>query len=70
MNEDPITEEVLLGYLRSSRLVRLVAVQKQENETTTDYTYKFNVDNEFGATLVKALNNKFIEYFKSQINNQ
>lgn len=64
-NDDIIIEEILLGFLRSSKKINLSTVDKVEGDKTTEYTLKFQVENDFGATLVKSLNNKFFEFFNS-----
>lgn len=63
--DDVIIEEILLGFLRSNKKINLSTVDKIEGEKTTEYTLKFQVDNDFGATLVNGLNNKFFEFFNS-----
>jgi len=63
--DDIIIEEILLGFLRSSKKVNLTTVDKIEGHDKTEYTLKFEVDNNFGETLVRGLNNKFFEFFNS-----
>ena len=63
--DDVIIEEILLGFLRSSKKINLSSIDKVEGEKATEYNLKFIVDNDFGATLVKSLNNKFFEFFNS-----
>lgn len=63
--DDVIIEEILLGYLRSSKKINLSFVDKIEGDKSTEYTLKFIVDNDFGETLVKSLNNKFFEFFNT-----
>lgn len=61
--DDVIIEEILLGFLRSSKKINLSSIDKVEGEKATEYNLKFIVDNDFGETLVKSLNNKFFEFF-------
>ncbi len=61
--DDVIIEEILLGFLRSSKKINLSSVDKIEGNNKTEYTMKFSVDNDFGDTLVNSLNNKFFEFF-------
>jgi len=58
-----IIEEVLLGYLRSSKQIDLSNCDIEENDKTKTYTLTFTVDKDFGVTLSNSLNNQFLDFF-------
>lgn len=58
-------EEMLLGYLRSSKKISLKGYDKTSSEKTDSYTLVFEVDKDFGSTLVNNLNNQFADFFKA-----
>ena len=67
---DPQTElmieEVLLGYLRSSKQIKLEECEGVDVGRSKIYTLKFVVDQDFAITLAKPLTNKFLEFFNSE----
>lgn len=65
-NKDLIfLEEILLGYLRSSKKISLRGFDKSSYEKTDAYTLVFEVDKDFASTLVNSLDNQFSEFFKA-----
>ncbi len=63
-----IIEEVLLGYLRSSKQIELGSCDVDETDSSKTYTLKFKVDKDFGVTLSNPLNNQFLEFFNKNNN--
>lgn len=59
-------EEVLLGYLRSSKKIKLTSIDSIEQEDNKNkYTISFIIDKDFASTLVNNLNNQFADFFKA-----
>ena len=58
-------EEVLLGYLRSSKKIKLDNIDIVEQEDKNKYTISFIIDKDFASTLVNNLNNQFADFFKA-----
>lgn len=52
-------EEVLLGYLRSSKKIKLANILESTESDSKKVTITFEVDNDFGSTLTKPLDNPF-----------
>lgn len=60
-------EEILLGYLRSSKKIKLANIVESQDDidgAKSTYTVSFIVDNDFGKTLMNAMDNPFSELLK------
>lgn len=65
--EEVMIEEILLGYLRSSKQVALEDCKIDDKDSKSKiYTLTFKVDNDFGVTLANALSNQFSNFFNSK----
>lgn len=64
-NDEIVLEEILLGYLRSSKYITLVSMDTKELDSKKEYVLKFDVSKEFGVTLCNPLDNKFMEFFNN-----
>lgn len=59
-------EEVLLGLLRSSKLIVLKDCKIEDRQDKDIFTLSLEVDKNFGSTLIYGLNNKFFEFFDNK----
>lgn len=61
-----LIEEILLGYIRSSKKITLKSYDKTSDEKNDTYTLVFEVNKDFGSTLVNNLDNIFSEFFNKK----
>lgn len=59
-----LIEEILLGYIRTSKKISLKGYSKTSSSEKSDtHTLVFEVEKDFGSTLVNNLDNIFSEFF-------
>lgn len=58
-------EEVLIAFLKSSKKVKILDCDKDTGDTTK-LCVTFEVENDFGSTLVNGLDNKFAQFFNNE----
>ena len=64
-------EEILLGYLRGSKKIKLANIgESQGSESTSTITVTFKVDKNFAKTLMKPLNDESKDFFKRNQKNE
>jgi hypothetical protein len=63
MSDEIFLEEILLGFLRSSKKVVLSNLDKKEGTDAYDVTVSFTVAKDFASTLANSLNNQFSDFF-------
>lgn len=61
--EEILIEEIILGYLRSSKKIKLANMVREDGDLSNKFTLTFEVSKDFGVTLVNTLNNQFSAFF-------
>lgn len=62
--DEIMLEELLLGFLRSSPKIKLSTFQEEDGSVNKKYTLVFDVDKDFGSTLINSLDNTFASFFE------
>lgn len=58
--EEILIEEIILGYLRSSKKIKLANMIKEDGESINKFTLTFEVSKDFITT---TINNQFSAFF-------
>jgi len=61
--EEILIEEIILGYLRSSKKIKLANMVREDGKDIDKFTITFEVSKDFGVTLTNNLNNQFSAFF-------
>lgn len=65
-DEELFLEEVLLGYLRSSKKIKVTNLNISDENSIKKMTISFDIDQDFASTLVNSLNKPFANFIREQ----
>jgi len=61
-----LLEEVLIGYLKCNKKVKLVSLETKEIDNTVKLNVEFEVPDTYGSALINGLNNIFSTYMDTK----